>query len=137
MLHTLKPPPTSPRTFSTGIGVLSNITSQAENQMNRYLKQGTLRLHWHLIFSILHQVLVCIHYQLYRLFSHISFQCVAYTNIICSRSYNSLFDPLIPILSSGFPLLTPPNALSTTNAVILSSISPYISKVRENTRYSV
>ena len=35
-IPTLKPPLTSPKTFSTGIGVLSNTTSQAEKQMTKY-----------------------------------------------------------------------------------------------------
>ena len=36
-----------------------------------------------------------------------------------------LFEPLMPNLSSGFPLVTPPNFLSTINAVTLSTFSPW------------
>lgn len=36
----------------------------------------------------------------------------------------SLLDPLMPSLSSGLPLVTPPKALSTMNAEILSFFTP-------------
>lgn len=42
-----------------------------------------------------------------------------------NTAINLLLDPLIPNLSSGFPLVIPPNPLSTINAVILSFISPW------------
>jgi hypothetical protein len=35
-----------------------------------------------------------------------------------------VFDPLIPNLSSGFPLVTPPKSLSTMKAVTTSCFSP-------------
>ena len=38
---------------------------------------------------------------------------------------SSLLDPRIPSLSSGFPLVIPPNSLSTTKAVTLSFSTPY------------
>ena len=38
---------------------------------------------------------------------------------------SSLLDPRIPNLSSGFPLVIPPNSLSTTKAVTLSFSTPY------------
>lgn len=37
---------------------------------------------------------------------------------------HSLLEPRMPILSSGFPLVTPPKSLSTMNAVILSFTEP-------------
>ncbi len=40
---------------------------------------------------------------------------------------NLLFEPLMPSLSSGLPLVTPPNALSTMKAVILSFFWPSLS----------
>jgi len=43
----------------------------------------------------------------------------------CVHSLTSqVFDPLIPNLSSGFPLVTPPKSLSTKKAVTTSCFSP-------------
>jgi len=43
----------------------------------------------------------------------------------CVHSLTSqVFDPLIPILSSGFPLVTPLKSLSTMKAVTTSCFSP-------------
>ena len=43
----------------------------------------------------------------------------------CVHSLTSqVFDPLIPNLSSGFPLVTPPKSLSTMKAVTTSCFSP-------------
>lgn len=47
-----------------------------------------------------------------------------YAKLVCLYDQHLLFDPRIPSLSSGLPLATPPNARSTTNAVILSRFSP-------------
>lgn len=38
---------------------------------------------------------------------------------------NLLLEPRIPSLSSGFPLVIPPNSLSTMKAVTLSFSTPY------------
>jgi len=45
-------------------------------------------------------------------------------SILLQPSFDLLFEPRIPSLSSGIPLVTPSNALSTINAVILSSELP-------------
>lgn len=42
-----------------------------------------------------------------------------------TNNNTQLFEPRMPILSSGLPLVTPPNARSTMKAVTLSSVSPW------------
>jgi len=46
------------------------------------------------------------------------------TEVMKQPSFDLLFEPRIPCLSSGLPLVTPPNVRSTINAVILSSTAP-------------
>lgn len=43
---------------------------------------------------------------------------------------NLLLDPRIPSLSSGFPLVIPPNSLSTMKAVTLSFSTPYDKNIK-------
>ena len=68
------------------------------------------------------------HQRLLVTFRKCCFKCSTKTpqriSVCLHGSFDLLFEPRIPYLSSGVPLVTPPNARSTINAVILSSDAP-------------